>query len=671
MPAPSTTDVPDALFDAFPPPRREDWEAKVREDLRGLDAERVIVWESLEGVTQHAYYRADDAEALLHVDAAPITHAEQAPANSWRIRQDLTASDLDAAGRHAREALDGGATDLGVHVALEESNLGGVPVQRQDHLAALFSGIDLAETPIHFDAGTTALPLLAMLCNTAEAEGVPLDRLRGSVDYDPLAALAHHRLSDSDRAFDLAAGVLDFTSAHTPALRAATVDLRPYHDAGASAVQELACALGSLSEQLARLAKRDASLDDVAARLHWIVPVDTSYFVAIAKLRALRLLAPQVLAAYDVPAAPGDLFIQAVTSRRTETVYDPHVNTLRATTEAMSAVVGGCDVLAVRPYTAAHATPDDFALRLARNTQLILRHEAHLDDVADPAAGAYYIETLTNKLARAAWEAFQSLEAEGGLLAALASGTVQAQIADVRQKRQAEVAHRKHVLVGTNHYPELEETRDKDETAPGGTPLTSSDTPPSFGDEPGMEALRAAMRDGTSLGDALRSLQSPASGPAVDVLSRVRLAEPFERLRLRAERYAAAHGGPPRVVLVPVGDPSVRSVRAHFARNVFGVAGFGIEEPLGFDTPEAGAQAAAEAEADIVVLCSADETYPDLAPALCRALEAAGADPLVVVAGDVPERRDALEAAGVDAFIHRDSPLLETLEALQQRLGIG
>ena len=228
------------------------------------------------------------------------------------------------------------------------------------------------------------------------------------------------------------------------------MDLRPYHDAGASAVQELGLGLGALSETLVQLQNRDISPDEIAPALQWIVPVDTSYFVAIAKLRALRLLIPQVLGAFDVDVDPTSPFIQALTSRRSETRHGPYVNLLRGTTEAASAVIGGCDVLTVRPFTASFAAPSDFSQRLARNTQHILRAESHLDHVADPAAGSYYVEQMTDQIARTAWSFFQDIEADGGFLDALHAGTVQKRIADVRSERMERIANRDHVLVGTS-----------------------------------------------------------------------------------------------------------------------------------------------------------------------------------------------------------------------------
>ena len=171
------------------------------------------------------------------------------------------------------------------------------------------------------------------------------------------------------------------------------------------------------------------------------------------------------------------------------------------------------------------------------------------------------------------------------------------------------------------------------------------------------------------LGDVLDALTG-ADTPSFDALPSVRLAEPFEALRHRTAQWAARHDGPPRVMLLPMGDPAMRSARANFARNVLGVAGFAIDAPIQFETTDDAPQAASDAQADIVVLCSSNDAYPTLAPALCDALDDAGIDPIVLIAGHLPDHQDELEAAGVDGFIHQDTPLLELLTDLQHRLGI-
>ena len=666
----STTDPQAPLFNEFPAVDTAEWRKAVQSDLRGANPDDFLAWSSIDGISIPAYLHPEDLDDLLHVtsdtDAPPLADATERPANAWKICQSIHHPDLNTANEHARAALDGGVSDLQLNGILD-SEANSLQVTSSDDLSALLKGIDLEETGLHLGDGLSAPVLYAALREYLAGRGVDPDALRGSVRYDPVAAVATGQLGGVDRAFSLAHDLLhDATT--LPLFQLASIDSRAYHDAGASAVQELACALGTLTERLARGTEQGISLSTMLDNLQFSVSVSTSYFVEIAKLRALRLLATQVVEAFanegrtEIDFAPSHPRIHAETSRRTETIYDPYVNMLRATTEAMAAVLGGCDLLTVRPYDAALRVPDDFGLRIARNTQHILRHEAHLDQVADPAAGSYYVEALTDQLARRAWEQFQEIEAEGGIVEALRKGTLQQQIAETRQERREAIDERAHVLVGTTHYPALGEQRRDDLTHPNDS--SSSGTSRSL-EEPSIDAIREALHEGATLSDITSDLteDSPDTAP----LPQIRVAEAIESIRLRTERYAESHADPPKVLLAPLGAPAARSARATFARNFLGVAGFAIEEPLKFESVDEAADAAVEQQADAVVLCSANEEYPTLASALPSALAARNHDALLGIAGSPNE----IEAGDIaDFFVHQDSPLIETLTTLQDRLGI-
>ncbi len=661
-------DATDTLFAEFPPTSTDEWDAKIQEDLGGKDYEKVLIWDSIEGVRLQPYYRREDLDTVEHRDLLPLADRTEAPANTWRIRQDIANPDLEAAQEHAATALGRGVTDLGFIVRPRDGHLHGVPIQSQDDLDQLLAEIPLEETPLHFQSGAAGIPLLAMLLNTANRRGAARSALTGSIDFDPAAGLLKEDLRSPERAYDLATRLAD-QAKPMDAFSTLAIDMRPYHAAGGSAVQQLGFALAALSELLAQATDRGCSADAVRRALHLIVPVGTSFFVEIGKLRALRLLLPQVLEAYEAEGALP--LLQATTAWRDQTVYDPHVNMLRATTAATAAVVGGCDVLTVRPFDEAFEAPDAFAYRIARNTQLILKHEAHFDVVADPAAGAYYVEQLTDQLAEKAWALFQNVEAQEGLLAALRSGWVQEQICSVQSTRQKEVAERERVLVGTNHYPDLDEARRAalpDES--DDPPLQHTNVSLDLHDAASpLATIRQAVDEVATLGDVVHALRAGTS--EIDSLPLQRTAEPFETLRLRTETYAAEQDRAPTVFLLPIGHPSWRSARATFARNFFGVAGFDIVENLRFDTPEEGARAALEANADVVVICSSDAEYAEVTPPVCSTLHDAGSDALIVVAGYPSDQIVALEEAGVDGFIHKRSPLLDTLADYQQRLGIA
>ena len=283
-------------------------------------------------------------------------------------------------------------------------------------------------------------------------------------------------------------------------------------------------------------------------------------------------------------------------------MFDPYTNLLRATTEAFSAVIGGCDTLDVEPF--------GFDPHLAVNVQRILREEAHAGKVSDPAAGSYYIEALTDSLAREAWKLFQQIEAEGGWSKALESGTIAKALTASREKKEKAIASRRRTLVGVNNYPNLPEK----ETA----------------------------------------ISTPAS-LAGDPFPQVRLAEPFETIRERTAAHARQTGRYPVVLLLKRGDLKMKGARVNFCFNFFGCAGFDILESEEY----------AEASPDLVVLCSSDAEYVAFAQEVCPAVKAP-----VLVAGYPKDQIPALEAIGVQGFVHVLSNAVETLTEWQNKLGM-
>jgi methylmalonyl-CoA mutase len=374
------------------------------------------------------------------------------------------------------------------------------------------------------------------------------------------------------------------------------------HEAGAHAVQELGIALAAGVERLAHLSE-DRPVDVAAQEIEFVFAVGSTFFFEIAKLRAARIVWAQAVAAF-APLDPDSrrMRLHVQTSRVNKSVCDPYTNLLRATTEAISAVIGGCGVLRVAPF--------GFDAHLALNLPRILAEEAHLSAVADPAAGSYYVEALTDGLARESWKLFQQLEGEGGYSQALSSGSLTAAIARTRAAREKAVSSRRRTLVGVNNYPNL------DEKFPQPVPEIESGTKP---------------------------------------FPPFRLAEPFEKIRERTARHARETGHPPKILLLKRGDLRMRMARANFALNFFGCAGFEIVESEDYAGTKAG----------LVVLCSSDPEYLQLAQEVCPLIAAP-----VIVAGNPKGDVDALKAAGVQGYVHVASDAIETLTAWQDRLGM-
>jgi methylmalonyl-CoA mutase len=319
--------------------------------------------------------------------------------------------------------------------------------------------------------------------------------------------------------------------------------------------------------------------------------------------------------------------VHAVTSKWNQTIYDPYVNMLRGTTESMSAVLSGIDSLTVTPYDESFEKPTEFAERIARNTQIILKEESYFDKVVDPAGGSYYIENLTASIAEHAWSLFKEIEDKGGYIEAFKAGIIQEKVNETANKRNHNIASRKEVILGVNQYPNASEKMDAKYDAD--TIITKVD----------------------KMDDAIAEPLKPYRG-----------AEEIELLRLKTDQSAKT----PKVFLLTIGNPAMRKARAGFASGFFACAGFDIIDNLGFDSVEEGVKAAMEQKSDIVVVCSSDDEYPEVAPAVNEKM---GSKAITVVAG-YPACVDDLKAKGIKHFIHIKSNLLETLKGFQKELGI-
>jgi methylmalonyl-CoA mutase len=313
---------------------------------------------------------------------------------------------------------------------------------------------------------------------------------------------------------------------------------------------------------------------------------------------------------------------------------DPHVNILRAAIAVSAAALGGADAITVLPFTAARGLPERFARRLARNTQLILIEEAHLANVADPAAGSGAVEDLTDQLCQAAWALLRKIEAAGGIAAALESELIQGQVAAVRAKRAAALAKRRDALTGVSVFPNLHEA----EVAVMAVAEESHSPPPQSG--------KAQM---------------------FAPLSAIRLAQPFEALRDASDRWLAATGARPKIFLANLGKPADFSARATFAKNFFEAGGI---EPVGSESLAAPVLAAAYKAAGtaLACLCSVDKVYEKEAPAAAEALKAVGARH-IYLAGRPGEREAKWRAAGVQSFIYDGCDALATLKSAYDILG--
>jgi len=408
--------------------------------------------------------------------------------------------------------------------------------------------------------------------------------------------------------------------------------------AGGNAVQEIAFGLATGVEYLRQMEKRGLSVDATAPKMTMTVAMGADFFMGIAKLRAARMLWAKIIAACGGNDQSQKLRILAFTSKQNQSKLDPYVNLLRDTTEAFSAVAGGADVIGVRPFDFVARQPDAFSKRIARNTQLILAEECHFDHVVDPGGGSYYIETLTAKVADAAWAIFQQTEKAGGMFKALEAGIPQQQVKAVAAKKAEAVAQRRLSLIGVNVYAN-----------PAEKPLPANE------EGKGCKCQCSCNGEGSKNHPSLAHIETLHIG---------RLAEPFENLRA-----AVSASDKKKIFLANMGPLRQHKARADFSTGFFQAGGYEVLENRGFQTVDEAAAAATASGAHVVVICSTDDTYPEIVPALAPKLKEAGL--FVVVAGYPTEHIDAFKAAGVDEFIHIRANCFQVLSGIATKLGIS
>ncbi len=705
------TDAATPTFNEFPPTPYEEWRKVVDKFLKGAPFEKRLVTKTYENIDLQPMYRQEDIEGLPHLDSLPGfapylrgTSPLGYVASSWDVAQELPyptpaafnealRADL-ARGQNAVNLVLDRPTLAGVDADQAEADdvgKGGLSVSSVADLAQALDGVDLESNPIYIQASTSALTFTALLAALAKQQGKSLAKARGAIGMDPLGQLARDgRLPrDLDGIYAVMAQLAAWAKANAPQLQTITVQGGPYHNGGASTTQELAFALATAVDYVRAMQAHGLSIDDIAPRIRFSLSIGSNFFMEIARLRAARLLWAKIVQAFGGSEASQKMSLHARTSAWNQTVYDPHVNLLRATTEAFSSAVGGCDSLHISPFDELLRVPDEFSRRVARNTHTVLREESHVTRTVDPAGGSWYVENLTDAVGRKTWAIFQEVEKQGGMAKALEAGWPQSQIADTAAKRAANLAKRKDIFVGTNMYPNLKETRiepapvdawavqtERTEALKGFRATANAAGKPAALDalakSGGIEAAIQAALAGATLGEIAQAARTGAkAGPTISPVHAHRGAQAFEALRQAAESYVARTGQRPSVFLATMGPLTPHKGRADFSTAFLGVGGFETIYPDGFNTPDEAADAALASGAKAVVICSTDATYPDIVPPLVQKLKKAAPELIVLLAGYPADHVEAFKAAGVDDFIHLNANCQALLSTLQKKMGVA
>ena len=701
-------------FDEFEKPTYEQWQAEVEKALKGGDFHKKMFTKTYEGITlQPIYTPALHGEKIpkgVYPGAGEFLRGTKASGyikESWGVSQYVDDS-LPKDANHASlyEIVKGGTIH---NIRLDEATrhdqdvqvgasvgVGGTSLSTMDDCKQLIERFNLKENPLYIETGASAAILLGMLAATVKGSKKQTADLKGLVGADPVGVWAkdgalHISL---DTAFDEMAHTVVWAKEQAPELKTVLVSGDVYANGGANDVQEVAYALATAVCYVRQLTQRNIDIHTIAKSMMFTFSMGANFFMEIAKLRALRVLWARIMEAFGAEEADRAVHVHGRTSGFTKTVYDPYVNLLRNTTQAFSGVVGGLNSLEVSPFDQPIRKADDFSRRIARNIQVMLQTEFELRQPVDPVGGSWYVETLAAELCEKIWAEFQTIESKGGIVAALKEGYPQAQVKAILEERFKNLAYRRDVAVGNNMYanmteelldpkPENQETlrqkrvahieeylasAEPDAISKAQATLEASTTEP--GALIGLIELGALQK--LTIRQIRKSLDAgDISSETIEPITAHRWTEQFEALRMRTENYKQRTKDNVKVFLANMGPIPQHKPRADFSTGFFEVGAFEVIKNDGHETTADAAKAARESGADVVVICSTDDTYPELVPPLAKELKETMPNVTVILAGAPPKDLEPVyREAGVDDFISVRANCYEILNTLQDKKGM-
>jgi len=692
----------------------EHWLQQARRELGDRPIE-ALTWTSPEGIAIKPLYTEDDLAALEHHRTYPGLfpfvrgpYATMYPNRPWTIRQYAGFSTAEESNAFYKKALAQGQTglsvafDLATHRGYDSDHprvvgdvgKAGVAIDTVEDMKILFDGIDLSSVSVSMTMNGAVLPILAMFIVAAEEQGVEQSRLSGTIQNDILKEflVRNTYIYPPAPSMRIVADIIAYTSRHMPRFNSISISGYHMHEAGATAVQELAFTLADGLEYVRAAIARGLDVDSFAPRLSFFFGIGMNFFMEIAKLRAARMLWAQLMKEQFNPRKQSSLVLRThcQTSGWSLAAQDPYNNIIRTTIEALAAVLGGTQSLHTNSFDEALALPTDFSARIARNTQLIIAEETNITRIIDPLGGSYYIESLTASLAQHARALIKDIESRGGMVAAITSGYAKALIEQAAARRQAAIDRGEETIVGVNKYrPETEtsvEILEVDNTKVRAEQIARLQKVKERRDaasvSQALERLIAAARHESEnlvpyvieavrlratvgeISDALARVFTRYSAPPTAITGVFQASyahDPaFEHLRQRVIAFEQRTGRRPRILVAKLGQDGHDRGSKVIAS---GFADLGFDVDLGplFQTPEEVARQAIEHDVHVVGISTQAGAHKTLIPQLIEELRRQGASDIIVVAGGIipPQDYDPLYHAGVRAIFGPGTAVLD------------
>ena len=589
------------LFQDFKPVTKQEWTDRVNLDLKGEDFNRKLVWKTLNNIDFQPFYTADEALNYL-----PNTGENAQTLINYRSIEVVSA---ETGNQQALKAIKEGVTGLIFEINNEVS------------VATLLNDVNVNNIAVSFKLKNDAIAFAKAFFKLVEQNLNNYKNLRGFIDLGIISNYVTTGKIDSSK-FETLENLVKL-SKDFPNFKTITVSGTAYLDSGANQVQEVAYTLNSLVYVIEHCLDKDINVQSIFNNLHIELATGSEYFIEMGKFRAFNSLLHQIAKKFGVFSFKHTL--TAKTSVWSKSVTDAHTNLLRATTEAMSAILGNVDGVLIDAYDKEFNNASDFSSRIAGNITTVLKEESYFGKVANPVDGSYYIEEVSTKIAEKALELFKAIEAQGGFFKAFESEFIQQQIAEIRQEKIKQISQRRLSMVGVNKYPNLMET-------------------------------------------------VPSKILASDVTSNSKVLTPrrasleIEAIRKVTEQLVDKTGKRPVVELTSFGNLTMRKARAAFSYDFIGVSGFVVLQEKSYDDVKQAAESSALSDSNVVIICSSDPDYDESALTFIETFRNLNTDKVLLLAGNPVNIMETLTAAGLDGCIHLKSDVIQTIASVQQKV---
>jgi len=590
-----------SLFSEFSPVTKQEWLEKVGIDLKGADFNKKLVWKNLSKIEIQPFYNAEDKQDYIK--------------NTGENSQALI--NYRGIAVHSAE----GGNNLALRAIEEGINGLLFTVDKRISAADLLEGIDLNKITVSFILQANAVAFATDFFELVKGQNITSDNLKGFID---VAIISDYLTQGNfeENLLNTAANLIKLATDY-PNFKAFTISGSEYLDSGANQVQEVAYTLSSLVFLIEKLKEREIPVQEVFDSLNFNLAIGSEYFVEIGKFRAFNSLLTEVASKYGITEYTHTIL--AKTSIWSKSVTDPHTNLLRATTEAMSAILGNVDAVLIDSYDNEFNDASDFSSRIAGNISTILKEESYLGKVANPVDGSYYIEEVSAKIAAKALELFKDIEENGGFYKSFENELIQQQIAEIRQEKIKLISQRRLPMVGVNKYPNL------------------------------METVNSNI---LSAGEENNS----------KVLTPRRASLEIEAIRKTTEEFVDRTNKRPVVELTSFGNLTMRKARAAFAYDFIGVSGFTVLQEQSYSSAKEAAEQSAKSDSSVVVICSSDQDYEESAIAFVKAFRSLNSEKVLLLAGNPTNFINELTDAGLDGCVNIKSDVITTISSIQNKI---